>query len=451
MKIFGSWSELVSLIFRKNSQAITLQPNTATTYTASRTVELPVGDAAHELVGTAATQTLTNKTIDASSNTISNIDLTSDVTGTLPVANGGTGQTTANAALNALLPSQAGNAGRVLSTDGTDTNWATSPTPALTDGDIFIGNGSDVATARTVSGDITLTNTGVASIASGVIVNADINASAAIAYSKLALTGSILNADVNASAAIAGTKISPDFGNQQISTSDSVFVQTSSASQTASSSANHLVLESSTNAGLSLLCGPDHVGRIAFGDIGDPVAGRIDYNFLTNALSLGTNGVASRVTIDSSGNVGVGTSLPGFISGYSKYISLASGGSGEVPSFEMFGNRGTTAATVANMEFINNGSSVGRIRMVGEGGGAQRGTMELHTGYDSAPTASLTVSGQGLVTIGKGSSNIHVINGQVENSAPTNGTGGATPAQAQTYLRVQVNGTVYKIPLYVNS
>jgi hypothetical protein len=41
----------------------------------------------------------------------------------LPVANGGTGQTTANAALNGLLPSQSGQSGKVLSTNGTDTTW----------------------------------------------------------------------------------------------------------------------------------------------------------------------------------------------------------------------------------------------------------------------------------------------------------------------------------------
>jgi len=41
----------------------------------------------------------------------------------------------------------------------------------------------------------------------GSIVNADINASAAIAYSKLALTGAIVNADVSASAAIAYSKL----------------------------------------------------------------------------------------------------------------------------------------------------------------------------------------------------------------------------------------------------
>ena len=40
------------------------------------------------------------------------------------------------------------------------------------------------------------------------IDNGNISASAAIAYSKLALTGSIVNADINASAGIAKTKIS---------------------------------------------------------------------------------------------------------------------------------------------------------------------------------------------------------------------------------------------------
>jgi hypothetical protein len=51
----------------------------------------------------------------------------------LPVANGGTGQTTANAALNGLLPSQTGQSGKVLSTNGTDTSWiATSGTGTVT-------------------------------------------------------------------------------------------------------------------------------------------------------------------------------------------------------------------------------------------------------------------------------------------------------------------------------
>lgn len=74
MKQYGSWSELVSIIFRQNSQAITVRPNQATTYTASRDIQLPPGDAAHVLTSTDSTQTLTNKSIDADTNTITNIE-----------------------------------------------------------------------------------------------------------------------------------------------------------------------------------------------------------------------------------------------------------------------------------------------------------------------------------------------------------------------------------------
>jgi hypothetical protein len=47
------------------------------------------------------------------------------VTGTLPIASGGTGQTTAAAAINALVPTQTGNAGKFLKTDGSAVSWDT--------------------------------------------------------------------------------------------------------------------------------------------------------------------------------------------------------------------------------------------------------------------------------------------------------------------------------------
>lgn len=46
--------------------------------------------------------------------------------GTLAVANGGTGATTTIAAINALLPSQSGQAGNQLGTDGTNVSWVAS-------------------------------------------------------------------------------------------------------------------------------------------------------------------------------------------------------------------------------------------------------------------------------------------------------------------------------------
>ena len=49
----------------------------------------------------------------------------SDHTGTLAITSGGTGQTSANAAANAILPSQTSNSGKYLTTNGTDSSWGT--------------------------------------------------------------------------------------------------------------------------------------------------------------------------------------------------------------------------------------------------------------------------------------------------------------------------------------
>lgn len=64
MDIFGSWKKLVSVVFAKDSQAITMRPNQSTTYTAARDIQLPPGDAAHVLQSADSAQTVSNKTMD---------------------------------------------------------------------------------------------------------------------------------------------------------------------------------------------------------------------------------------------------------------------------------------------------------------------------------------------------------------------------------------------------
>lgn len=71
---------------------------------------------------------------------------------TIPIANGGTGQTTANAALNALLPSQTGNAGEFLTTDGTDSSWGTPSMPSS-----FVGK--TIALTKTGNQSVTSSTT----------------------------------------------------------------------------------------------------------------------------------------------------------------------------------------------------------------------------------------------------------------------------------------------------
>jgi hypothetical protein len=72
--------------------------------------------------------------------------------GVLNIANGGTGQTTATAAINALLPSQTGNSGKYLTTNGTTPSWATvSGTGTVTTVSVVSANGlaGTVANATT--------------------------------------------------------------------------------------------------------------------------------------------------------------------------------------------------------------------------------------------------------------------------------------------------------------
>ena len=66
-----------------------------------------------------------------------------------------------------------------------DAAIAYSKLAALSDGNILVGNGSNVAVSVNPSGDVDISNAGVFSIAAGVIVNADVNASAAIVDTKL--------------------------------------------------------------------------------------------------------------------------------------------------------------------------------------------------------------------------------------------------------------------------
>jgi hypothetical protein len=72
---------------------------------------------------------------------------TLNLTNALGIAYGGTGQTTANAALNALLPAQTGNATKYLQTDGSNATWdAISISTADITGTLPIANGGTGAT-----------------------------------------------------------------------------------------------------------------------------------------------------------------------------------------------------------------------------------------------------------------------------------------------------------------
>jgi hypothetical protein len=79
------------------------------------------------------------------------LPLATGVTGTLPIANGGTGQTAANPAFNALAPAQTGNNGKYLTTDGSNTSWAA----LIGGGTVTSVSGTGTVSGIQLSGNVT--------------------------------------------------------------------------------------------------------------------------------------------------------------------------------------------------------------------------------------------------------------------------------------------------------
>lgn len=91
---YGNFRRLYQIGFARNLHDVLLQPNTTTTYTADRVLQLPGGDEDQQIPSTTSVDTFTNKTISGASNTLTNIDMSS-LSGTLSIAKGGTNSTTA--------------------------------------------------------------------------------------------------------------------------------------------------------------------------------------------------------------------------------------------------------------------------------------------------------------------------------------------------------------------
>ena len=181
------------------------------------------------------------------------------------------------------LPSGTVTSGMIL--DGTIVNADVNASAAIalsklasgTSAQVVLANGSGVPTYTTVSGDVTIGSTGVTAIGSGVIVNADISASAAIELSKLATStagniivynasgvptsvaetgdvtisdtgvtaiasGVIVNADISATAAIDLGKIADVSTNAQVASYTLVLADKNKIVEIANASANTLTV-----------------------------------------------------------------------------------------------------------------------------------------------------------------------------------------------------------------
>lgn len=123
------------------------------------------------LIGTAGSLKFEGSTADAYETEIAVVNPTLDRTITLPDQSG-----------TVLV---AGNASIVNADINSAAAISFSKLESLSSGNILVGNSSNVATPRSVAGDVEISNTGVTSIAANVIVDADINSSAAISGTKI--------------------------------------------------------------------------------------------------------------------------------------------------------------------------------------------------------------------------------------------------------------------------
>jgi hypothetical protein len=190
-----------------------------------------------------------------------------DMTGTV-VTTGDTGTVTSTMILDGTIVNADINASAAIvdtkldtiATAGKVSNSATTATNANTASAIVARDASGNFSAGTITANLTGT---ASAIADNTVTSAKI------------VDGAIVNADVNASAAIAGTKISPDFGSQTIATTG-VFSHALGAAATPS-----VTFTGDLNTGI--------------------------YSPGADQLAISTNG-SNRLYISSAGNVGIGPS-----------------------------------------------------------------------------------------------------------------------------------------------
>ena len=199
-----------------------------------------------------------------------------------------------------------------------------------TAGQVLLGTTTTgVVTATTISGDITIDGAGTTAIGSGVIVNADVNASAAIAHSKLAnatsgqvllgttttgvvtattvsgdvtidgagvtaiASGVIVNADINASAAIALTKLASDtttalgIGTVELGHASDTTLSRASAGRVAVEGVNVVTVSSTDTLTNKTLTSPvistiSNTGTLTLPTSTDTLVGRATTDTLTN-------------------------------------------------------------------------------------------------------------------------------------------------------------------------
>jgi hypothetical protein len=245
-----------------------------------------------------------------------------------------------------------------------------------------------VPTATALSGDVTVSDAGVTAIGSGVIVDADIDASAAI----------------------VGTKISPDFGSQNVVTTGTATA--ASLSPTGSTvPANGVYLPEANEVGISTdgsnRLHIDSTGNVGIGTTSPGSALEIDAAAATSPFIAKIN-TAEAARIDSDGRLLVGTSSDTSGGNGNALLQVVSSGPGRVLPGRSDGNTAADQAigAVDFRSFAGSAwESIATITAFSDGvsgSGDKPGRLVFSTTADGAstPTERMRIDNAGAISMG---------------------------------------------------
>ena len=294
----------------------------------------------------------------------------------------------------------------------------------LSSGNIILGSAGNVPTSTAMSGDVVITSSGVTAISTGVIVNADVNASAAIDRTKLASGtashvvindgGGVMSSEAQVAVTRGGTGQS-SYTNGQLLIGNTT--GNTLAKATLTGTANQVVVTNST--GSITLSTPQDIGTssaVVFGSVG--VGAALDSASILSLSSTTKGFLPPRLTSTemnaiASPTTGLtiynSTSNAIFVYDGASWVQLAAGGSGTVNSglantLAYYPSTGTAVddltAITASRALVSNASGlpIASVTTTTELSYVSGVTSALQTQIDTkAPTASPTFTGNVLI------------------------------------------------------